>query len=468
MRLAPVRFSRSFVLLGLVCLTLAAACFGWASPAAATPMYSVSSAHACNTCHVEPTGWLNPDKADRRCTLDCQGCHVNPSGGGMRTPLGSFYGEEVLPMFGPRPGERANPARFLREGEPSEGGFDMFGAWNGGWWPGEVQHREIPDRYGDIDPAPRYQVGTDIRIMNVTTEETKPSGLERGTAAESATFPMEFEVYGAYHPASNVTAYLDLGVQGQKLLPDGETYASAAEKRAWVRETFVMLHDLPGSQYVRAGRFFQPYGWRIPDHTAYTRRDTGFDQNRQAFGVEWGHAYYESWSNVMLWHEGVESWPGELKTNFEENGVTAQGGWRGMNYTAGGTVHYGKRAADDTVEFAAGPMWALSLFPLIYMGELDYSSDTRNQSESGATVKQLAAFHELQWHGSRGISPKFRYEWEDPDLALTENAKSRLMGGVEFNPYAGLQFDILYRYETSENPKVSDKGQWLSQVHMFY
>jgi hypothetical protein len=344
----------------------------------------------------------------------------------------------------------------------------MFGAWNGGWWPGEVQHREIPDRYGDIDPAPRYQVGTDIRIMNVTTQETKPSGLERGTVAESATFPMEFEVYGAYHPASNVTAYLDLGVQGQKLLPDGETYASAAEKRAWVRETFVMLHDLPGSQYVRAGRFFQPYGWRIPDHTANPRRDTGFDQNRQAFGVEWGHAYYESWSNVMLWHEGVESWPGELKTTFEENGVTAQGGWRGMNYTAGGTVHYGKRAADDTVEFAAGPMWALSLFPLIYMGELDYSSDTRNQSESGATVKQLAAFHELQWHGFTGLSPKFRYEWEDPDLALTENAKSRVMAGVEFNPYAGLQFDILYRYETSENPKVSDKGQWLSQVHMFY
>jgi hypothetical protein len=102
------------------------------------------------------------------------------------------------------------------------------------------------------------------------------------------------------------------------------------------------------------------------------------------------------------------------------------------------------------------------------MGELDYSSDTRNQSESGATVKQLAAFHELQWHGFTGLSPKFRYEWEDPDLALTENAKSRVMAGVEFNPYAGLQFDILYRYETSENPKVSDKGQWLSQVHMFY
>lgn len=467
MRVAPLRFMPSLVLSAVSAMVLLAGLVRPA-PASATPMYSVSSAHACNTCHVEPTGWLNPEKADRRCTLDCQGCHVNPTGGGMRTPLGQFYGEEVLPMFGPRPGESANPARFLREGEPSKGEFDMFGAWNGGWWPGEVQHREIPDRYGDIDPAPRFQTGTDIRIMNVTTQETKPSGLERGTVAESATFPMEFELYGAYHPASNLTAYLDLGVQGQKLLPDGETYASNAQKRAWVRETFLLLHDLPGSQYVRAGRFFQPYGWRIADHTAFTRRDTGFDQNRQAFGVEWGHAYYESWSNVMLWHEGVESWPGELKSNFEANGVTAQGGWRGMNFTAGGTVHYGKRKADDSTEFAAGPMWALSLFPLIYMGELDYSSDTRNQSEGGVTVKQLAAFHELQWHGITGFSPKFRYEWEDPDLALTENAKNRLLAGFEFNPYAGVQLDVVYRYEMSENPKVSDRGQWLSQLHLYY
>jgi hypothetical protein len=149
------------VLLGLVCVTLAAALLGWASPAAATPMYSVSSAHACNTCHVEPTGWLNPDKADRRCTLDCQGCHVNPSGGGLRTPLGEFYGEEVLPMFGPRPGESANPARFLREGEPSKGEFDMFGAWNGGWWPGEVQHQPATFRLrrDDADACRQGQGG---------------------------------------------------------------------------------------------------------------------------------------------------------------------------------------------------------------------------------------------------------------------------------------------------------------------
>ena len=468
MRLVPARRVSFLVLLSTCLVAFGLSWLEAPRSAYATPMYSVSSAHACNTCHVEPTGWLNPEKADRRCTLDCQGCHVNPTGGGMRTPLGDFYGREVLPMFGPRPGESANPARFLREGEPNKGEFDMWGAWNGGWWPGEVQHREIADRYGDIDPAPRFQLGTDMRLMNVTTQETKPSGEATGTDAKSATFPMELEVYGAYHPASNLTAYLDLGVQGQQILPDGETYASAAQKRAWVRETFVMLHDLPGSQYVRVGRFFQPYGWRISDHTAFTRRAAGFDQNRQALGVEWGHAYYESWSNVMLWHEGVESWPGELRSNFEANGVTAQGGWRGMNFTAGGTLHYGKRAADDTTEFVAGPMWAVSFFPLIYMGELDYRSDTRKVSDAGGTAKQLSAFHELQWHGTTGISPKLRYEWADPDLAVTENAQGRFLAGFEFNPYAGVQLDLVYRYETSENPRVSDKGQWLSQLHLFY
>lgn len=28
----------------------------------ATPFYAVQAANACNTCHVEPVGWANPER----------------------------------------------------------------------------------------------------------------------------------------------------------------------------------------------------------------------------------------------------------------------------------------------------------------------------------------------------------------------------------------------------------------------
>ncbi|MEL6179540.1 MAG: hypothetical protein AAFS10_11325, partial [Myxococcota bacterium] len=70
--------------------------------ASATPIYAIRAANACDTCHSEPSGWANPDVEKRLCTMNCGGCHVNPSGGGMRTPVGLYYGREVLPTWGDR------------------------------------------------------------------------------------------------------------------------------------------------------------------------------------------------------------------------------------------------------------------------------------------------------------------------------------------------------------------------------
>ena len=68
------------------------------TPAAATPLYAVRSPNRCDTCHVEPVDWANPAVKDRKCSLDCTICHVSPTGGGLRTPSGQYYGREVLPV----------------------------------------------------------------------------------------------------------------------------------------------------------------------------------------------------------------------------------------------------------------------------------------------------------------------------------------------------------------------------------
>ena len=71
-------YSRLFVLLGFVILN---------TQLSAEPWLSTRYAQNCAGCHSP--GRKNLPPPDRRCSLSCQGCHVNPNGGGMR----SFYGK---------------------------------------------------------------------------------------------------------------------------------------------------------------------------------------------------------------------------------------------------------------------------------------------------------------------------------------------------------------------------------------
>jgi hypothetical protein len=47
-----------------------------------------------------PNTWDNPDDIkDRKCTMSCSICHVDPAGGGLRNTSGRFYGQTTLPGF---------------------------------------------------------------------------------------------------------------------------------------------------------------------------------------------------------------------------------------------------------------------------------------------------------------------------------------------------------------------------------
>lgn len=445
----------------LTALTLFIALVAVPRDTEATPFHAVNSAHACNTCHVEPLGWFNPDaRARRRCNLDCQGCHVVPTGMGMRTPLGVYYAREELPTWGRRPSSYANPERFLANPDaPRRGTYDLLRGGFDGWWPGEVDHRTIEDRLGNIDASPTWQTGADYRSMVIVpTSDTDTRDV--------AAFPMEIQGYVAAHPLSNLTAYLDVGIQG-----DVDRYSGAtnfAQDYLWIREVMVMLHDLPFSSFIRAGRLSPAYGWRHPDHTAYTRVGLGHDQNRHGYGVEIGTAPNEWWGNLSVAYQGLDDWPGQV-TIPDGVGVYGQGGWRGLGFTLGGSAQLLSGLGDYSSysDNMIGLMWAVNMNPIAYLGQADMRRLNIGDGSDGTTT--LVLLHEIQLRNLvRGLIPHLRFEWIDTNTRFVDDHTQRFSGGAEWFPVAYLSIDATYRYELASSEALSDKSELLMQLHAFF
>jgi hypothetical protein len=158
---------------------------------------------------------------EQKCAL----CHVNPSGGGLRTPYASQYlvPEEIA---------WSTPEKSLLEG---------------------------------IDPqiAERILIGTDFRTIYTYANEDVP-----GAVADF--FQMQGDIYINFQMDDELSLYYDQGISSSY-------------------ELFGMWQGLPLTGYVKLGRFIPSYGWKFDDHTMFVRSDLGFfPPTNSDVGVEFG------------------------------------------------------------------------------------------------------------------------------------------------------------------------------------
>lgn len=421
----------------LLSLCLTALCIGFLSSrlgtADATPIYATRSAHACTTCHVEPVEWANPEMKKRKCSLDCAICHVSPTGGGLRTPSGQFYGREVLPRWGNRPSEHATSD----DTADTAGYYSLFGGF-GGWQAGDTPSEDVDDRYGNIDPDPTFRAGGDVRIL--TYAALKTQGVD---AEKASVFPMQAELYLMGRPHKNIVLYGDMGLQSPRADTNilGLNLNFDEDSRDYlkyfrVRELFVKVDRLPYNGYVRAGRFNPGYGWRLSDHTAYIRRGMGFDQNRQVFGIEGGINPNYPYANASLFAQGLDAWPGD--TGEKGWGLAFNGGLRQLGWQLGGSTQFLSSAVSGT-ELALGPQWSVNLNPVVILGELDFKQNFTHKRST------LAGYTEVNWLMTWGLTGSLKFEYIDPDLSLKDDHKNRIALGATFHPYSHIELQAEYR-----------------------
>lgn len=421
--------------------------------AQALPQYAVSASSTCDTCHIEPLGWYNPDMSQRRCTLDCVACHVSPAGGGMRTSDGIYYGREVLPIWGDRPSSYGNPERYRPRGYPKKGVYKL-GEGFSGWWPGPYDHNTIEDRYGDIEARPTWRVGGDFRAMFLTQSENEDSPF---------IFPMQADLYAMNESAQDLIFYVDIGLQGQKDVDNFEN----VEKRDYftIREIF-MKYRLPYNSYVRFGRIIPRYGWRVDDHTAYIREDLGYNQFFSAMGVDVGYNPNYLYADASFYYQGLDRWPGErLERGI---GTTANVGYRDLGWQVGSSFGYLDRF-DGFDQINGGVQWAVNLNPFVYIGEFDFRR-LISPSDEFDSVNGLIAYHEFNYQITRGVYGKFKYDWADPNIDRLDDHKHRAQVAMDIHPYTYVDIETGYRLNWTPRVDFTDiaSSEFFIIVHAWF
>lgn len=158
--------------------------------------------------------------------LKCVQCHVNPTGGSMRSVFGNIWAQTQLPVH-----------RLNSNGTP---------------WTGQLS------RY--------LAVGADIRydFLKVST----PAGV-----SHTSQFDASHAYLGINAVPDRVLLYAD-----EEIAP-----GSPQNLEAWA-----LYWSASHTWYLKAGQMYLPFGFRLQDQTAFGRAITGIDMTLPARGVEFG------------------------------------------------------------------------------------------------------------------------------------------------------------------------------------
>ncbi len=179
-------------------------------------------------------------------TSRCNQCHFAPAGGGLINTHGREAAGEELSTFG------------------GNGEF-LHGA------------AKLPDWLA---------LGFDGRYAALRQDVNEPAG------AKIRQFPMQADAYIRFAFGDAISLNASVGYRGQARSADDPIGPGAAQpdgsSQFISREHYLMWRPAAIGPYVRAGRFFAPFGLRLVEHYTYIRRDNGFNLLEETYGVSGG------------------------------------------------------------------------------------------------------------------------------------------------------------------------------------
>lgn len=344
--------------------------------------------------------WAEPYLAVRE-GLGCPSCHVNPTGGGLRTTFGDVFAQTQ--------------------------------------WPAE--HIDVPGQgpwLGNVGDTLR--VGGDLRGDFSWNDTPQTKKADSFSIAEMA-------VYGAADVIKNhLTLYVD------ELLAPGA---------ATTREAYPLLWLFDHQAYIKAGRFYLPYGLRLQDDSAFIRQLTEVNYETSDNGVELGYLQ-GPWSAQLAVTNGTAG----ASTSSEGKDVTGslvyvQPGWRlGASYSDNGA-----NGGTQGERRMGGIFTGVRTGPVAWLGEVDYVVDRTQQPN----LKEYAGLLEADWAFLRGNNLKLTAEYMDPNVDVQHNQQNRYSVVWEYTPMQFLQTRIGVRKSDGiPQNNAENATQGFVELHGFF
>jgi len=312
----------------------------------------------------------------------CSSCHYSPSGAGLLNDMGLMTAEEL---------------------SGKEGADFLYGAWTPPGW---------------------LKLGGDFRFGAGVNGRG-----DYGPTVSPGAFPMQGDMYARAEATDQLSANVTFGLRGG--VGGGEVLSFLQAREHYV----LWQQDQREGFYARAGRFMAPYGLRLAEHTAYTRRYAGTNLFSETYGLSVGfiNKLFEVHATGFIhdfWRDPVE--PGDGGALYAEARVTPA-------VSLGVSGRYADSPDEARTQGGVTAKFWLASLNTIVQAQVDGIHQT---IDAGPSRDQLVAyvlgtyFWKPQWHYELGIG---HY---DEDISIKDLDRDAIDFNVRYVWRPHLEFEL--------------------------
>jgi hypothetical protein len=363
-------------------------------PALGTPLIALKEANNCAACH--PDGRAQKPVFERRCTLDCQGCHIDPNGGGGRNEWGKYYSQ-------------------------TPGQLNMWSMMKA------------------ADPA------ISKKLVSVHTDFRR---LIRGHDSKWTTFPMGLDTSVQVRPVEKVRLLAGAVLLGKT---NDNLMRIINDERRFQQRYSVMIDDLPLNSWVRYSKDYPVYGIRRPNHSTWIRERIGLDQFAQTEAFTFGLT-----PNVPFARFSYMTGDPAKAESERQKGTSWHAGFRGVSYAwhlnASGWNTASELATIDMKAIGAGA----NVFKFITYAEMNTRSVTSNAASAIEATRVHPSSEISEWTIAYAGLPMTILGVVAESMDTDASSSSRMNYFVEMHPYQMVQLEIWHRVESGARSLTDD------------
>ncbi len=254
-------------------------------------------------------------------------------------------------------------------------------------------------------------------------------------------FPMQADLY-TRSAFGDFRINITLGLRGR-----ARNNESPPHSRAVSREHYVMWQPKVTGAYLRAGRFYAPYGLRQVDHTNYIRRDLGFYAIEETYGVSGGYLKDDDWEL----HMSAFTRDPILKVGPAGSGFSVLYEKRFRDHKAAWGLQSKVQLAPDSANYWGGGVlkyWLNSL-DLLVLSEIDIGVGTVDTPNADPILKGIAHLN-LTHFITKGLMVGTTLEAKQGDFQLEGKDAESVTLSLQYFPKAHYELMLFAKAERTQ------------------